>query len=78
MAKNFTENFYGPEGTQRALAVPGGCPEGGTTHQGAPGPPGALVGYAPLRAPPGATRAHCLPFGPQKNLHNVSWHLDFV
>ena len=23
MTRNFMENFYGPEGTQRALAVPG-------------------------------------------------------
>ena len=40
MPRNFTENFYGPEGTQRALAAPWGCHEGGTTHQGAPGGPG--------------------------------------
>ena len=36
MPQNFTKNFYGPEGTQRALAAPRGCPEGSTTHQGAP------------------------------------------
>ena len=36
MPRNFMENFYGPEGTQRALAAPRGCPEGGTAHQGAP------------------------------------------
>ena len=24
MPRNFTENFYGPKGTQRALAAPGG------------------------------------------------------
>ena len=28
MPRNFTENFYGPEGTQRALAAPGGAPRG--------------------------------------------------
>ena len=28
MPQNFMENFYGPEGTQRALAAPGGFPEG--------------------------------------------------
>ena len=38
--RNFLEIFSRPEGTQRAWAAPGGCPEGGTTHQGAPGPPG--------------------------------------
>ena len=32
--------FYGPKGRQWALVAPGGCPEGGTTHQGAPGGPG--------------------------------------
>ena len=36
MPRHFIENFYGPKGTQRALAAPRGCPEGGTTHQGAP------------------------------------------
>ena len=36
MPRNFTENFYGPEGTQWALVAPGGSPEEGTTHQGAP------------------------------------------
>ena len=41
MPRNFTENFYGPEGTQRALDAPVGCPEGGTTHQGSPGGPSA-------------------------------------
>ena len=40
MQQNFMENFYGPEQTQRALAAPGGCPEGGRTHQGARGGPG--------------------------------------
>ena len=25
MPRNFTKNFYGPEGTQRALAPPGGA-----------------------------------------------------
>ena len=35
MPRNSTENFYGPEGRQRALAAPGECPEGGTTDQGA-------------------------------------------
>ena len=41
MPRNFIEIFYGPEGTCWALAVPGGSPEEGTTHQGAPGGPGA-------------------------------------
>ena len=39
MPRNSAENFYGPEGTQRTLAAPGGCPEGSTTHQGTPGGP---------------------------------------
>ena len=29
-------DFYGPEDSRWARAAPGGCPEGGTTHQGAP------------------------------------------
>ena len=33
-------HFYGPEDIQWARSTPGGCPEGGTTHQGVPGPPG--------------------------------------
>ena len=37
MPRNFTEIFYGPEGTCWAKAVPGGCSEESTTHQGAPG-----------------------------------------
>ena len=41
MSRNFMENFYGPEGTQRALVAPGGRPEEGTTHQGTLGGPGA-------------------------------------
>ena len=39
--QNFLWIFYGPEDHQWARAAPGGCPEGGTTHQGAPGPPSA-------------------------------------
>ena len=41
MQRNFTDIFYGPEDTQWANAAPGGCSEGSTTHQGAPGGPGA-------------------------------------
>ena len=39
MARNFTMIFYGPKGSRWALVAPEGCPEGGTTHQGAPGGP---------------------------------------
>ena len=52
MPRNLTENLYGLEGTQRALAVPGGCPEGGTTHQGAPGGPGAPWWVVPTSGAP--------------------------
>ena len=41
MQQNFTENFYGPEDTCWAKKVPEGSSEGSTTHQGAPGGPGA-------------------------------------
>ena len=53
MPRNFMENFYGPEGTLRALAGPVGCPEGGTTHQGAPGGPGAPWWVVPTSGAPG-------------------------
>ena len=52
MPRNFTENFYGPEGTQRALAAPRGCPEGVTTYQGALGGPRAPWWLCPPRVPP--------------------------
>ena len=41
MPRNSTVIFYGPEGRQWALVAPRGSPEEGTTHQGAPGGPGA-------------------------------------
>ena len=53
MPQKFTENFYGPEGTQRALTAPAGCPEGGTTHQGALGGPGAPWWVVPTSGAPG-------------------------
>ena len=52
MPRNFTENFYGPKGTQRALAAPRGCPEGGTTHQGALGGPGKPSWVVPTSGAP--------------------------
>ena len=53
MQQNFTEIFYGPEDTQWAKAAPGGCPRGGTTHQGAPGGPGAPWWVVPTSGAPG-------------------------
>ena len=42
-----------------------GAPEVGTTHQGAPGPPGAPWWVLlPLSSPPGASLAHWLSSGP--------------
>ena len=41
MPRNFLEIFYGLEGRRWALVAPGGSPEEETTHQGAPGGPGA-------------------------------------
>ena len=52
MPRNFMEIFYGPKGRQWALVVPRGCPEGGTTHQGAPGPQVRPGGLCPPRWPP--------------------------
>ena len=51
MPRNFTEIFYGPEGTCWALVAPGGSPEEGTTQQGARRPRRALVGSAHLVCP---------------------------
>ena len=44
-----------------------GAPEVGTTHLGAPGPPGAPW-WVVLSSenPPGAARAHYVPYGPKK------------
>ena len=53
MPRNFTENFYGPKGTQRALAVPGGAPRGAQptrARQEAQARPGGLC---PPQVPPG-------------------------
>ena len=64
MPRNFTENFYGPEGTQRALAAPGGCPEGAQpsrVRQEAQTRPGGL---SPPRDSPGETKAQHVPSGP--------------
>ena len=52
MPRNFTEIFYGPEVTQWAKAAPGGCSEGSTTHQGAPGGPGAPWWVVPTSGAP--------------------------
>ena len=34
MPQNFTEIFYGPEGTQRAMVAPGGVPRRGDRGKG--------------------------------------------
>ena len=52
MPRNFTEIFYGPEGRYWALVAPGGSPEEGTTHQGAPGGPGAPWWVVPTSGAP--------------------------
>ena len=52
MPRQFTMIFYGPEGTQRALVAPGGSPEEGTTHQGAPGGLGAPLWVVPTSGAP--------------------------
>ena len=50
----FIEQTVGPGGTRV-----------GTTHQGAPGPPGAPCWIVPpLGHPQGAARARCVPSGP--------------
>ena len=52
MPRNSTMNFYGPEGKKWDLVAPGGSPEGGTTHQGAPGGPGAPWWVVPTSGAP--------------------------
>ena len=54
MARNFMIIFYGPKRSRWALVAPGGCPEGGTTHQGAPGGPGAPWWVVPTSGAPRA------------------------
>ena len=61
------DDFYGPEDTQWARAAPGACPEGGTTHQGAPGLLGAPWGVVlPFGLPIGTSLAHLVSSGPEK------------
>ena len=52
MPRNFTEIFYGLEGRCWALVAPGGSPKEGTTHQGAPGGPGAPWWVVPTSGAP--------------------------
>ena len=44
--------FYGPEDNQWAEEAPGGGFEGSTTHQGAPGGPGAPLWVVPTSGAP--------------------------
>ena len=53
MPRNFTMIFYGPKGRSWALVAPGGSPEEGTTHQGAPGGVGAPWWVVPTSGAPG-------------------------
>ena len=52
MPQNSMMICYGPEERQWALVAPRGCPEGGTTHQGAPGGPGAPWWVVPTSGAP--------------------------
>ena len=52
MQRNFTMIFYGPKERSWALVAPGGSPEEGTTHQGAPGGPGAPWWVVPTSGAP--------------------------
>ena len=55
-----------------------GAPEVGTTHQGAPGPPGAPWWVVPSFGPPRCNQGPISSFWSIKNLRKVSWHLDSV
>ena len=52
MPRSFTMIFYGPKGRSWALVAPGGSPEEGTTHQGAPGGPGTPRWVVPTSGAP--------------------------
>ena len=52
MPRNFMMIFYGTEGRSWALVAPGGSPEEGTTHQGAPGGPSAPWWVVPTSGAP--------------------------
>ena len=52
--------FFGPEDIQWAGEAPGGCSEGSTTHQGAPGGPGVPRWVVPTSV------ASCTPSLPYK------------
>ena len=51
MPQNITENFYGPEGTQRALAAPGGAPRGAQPTRVRQEAQAHLGGLCPPRVP---------------------------
>ena len=53
MPRQFMMIFYGPKDRTWAKEVPEGCPEGGTTHLGAPGGPGAPWWVVPISGAPG-------------------------
>ena len=53
--RNFFEIFFEEEDIQWAEEAPGGCSEGSTTHQGAPGGPGAPWWVVPTSGAPEPT-----------------------
>ena len=53
MPRNFTENFYGPKGTQRALAAPGGAPREAQPTRARQEAQACPSGLFPARVPPG-------------------------
>ena len=55
MPRNSKVIFYGPKGSRWALVAPGGSPEEGRTHQGAPGGPGAPWWVVPTSGAPRTT-----------------------
>ena len=55
MPRNFKMVFYGPNGRSWALVAPRGSPDEGTSHQGAPGGPGAPWWVVPNSGAPEVT-----------------------
>ena len=68
MPRNFMENFMGQKEHNRPWLRLGECPEEGTTHQGAPGGPGAPWLVVPTS---GAPRTASLLYKYRKNTRTL-------
>ena len=74
MPRNSMMIFYGPDGRCWALVAPGGSPEEGTTHQGAPGGPGVPWWVVPTS---GASRTASLLYKYPKNTRTLGESMKY-